>query len=298
MIIYHPFNLTGLHTLVLLDIFDKAFKPIEMNRYLKIPSMLIAAIIFAASCNSDDEFDPGTPPEVPPITTMVMDVENFTEGTTSAAFMEGRVKSKLNWTGAAIQVGFWNTILALNIALPVAAFGASINEDPEFDRERGVWVWTYEHSFVGRTYTCELTGKIIEDQVEWNMYISEEEGFQNVLWFTGMMKLDVSSGSWTVSRNGNDPREYLEIDWVKENEEIGSIRYELIEDGLEDKGSYIEYGRIAEGDYDVFYVVEIVSTQKSANIEWNSETGVGRVEYNNSGEYLCWDSNFDDVDCE
>jgi len=268
-----------------------------MNKLFK--SLIILTLIgFMVSCSNDDEVDPGVAPEIPPLSTMVMDVENFTEGTTSSAFMEGRVKSKLNWTSAALQVGFWNTILALNMAVPVAAFGASINETPTFDSDRGVWVWSFDYDFVGRTYTSELTGKVVGSQVEWNMYISEEAGFQDVLWYSGIMELDGSGGYWLLSKNANNPVEYLRIDWEREAEDVGSIKYEVVESGVDEIGSYIEYGRMASGDYNVFYVVDITSTDKSANIEWNDETGVGRVEYNNSGEYLCWDENFDDVDCE
>lgn len=266
-------------------------------RIIKFSMVLVGMISLVTSCSKDDEVDPGTPPDIPPLSTMVMNVENFTEGTTSQAFLDERVKSKLNWTGAALQVGFWNTILTLNLAIPVAAFGASINETPVYDSDRGLWVWTFEYNFVGRTYTSELTGEIIGDQVEWNMYISEEAGFQDVLWYTGIMQIDGSGGYWILSKNGNNPVEYLRIDWTIENEDVASIKYEVIESGAEEIGSYIEYGKMTGSEYNIFYNVYIANTQKSASIEWNSETGVGRVEYNDSGEYLCWDSNFDDVDC-
>jgi hypothetical protein len=78
-----------------------------ISGFQKALAILMAVVIITASCNSDDEFDPGIAPEIPPLTTMVIDVEDFTEGTTSQAFMEGRVMSKLNWSVAAIQVGFW-----------------------------------------------------------------------------------------------------------------------------------------------------------------------------------------------
>jgi len=266
--------------------------------FQKVLVILLAVVIITASCNSDDEFDPGIAPEIPPIATMVMDVDNFTEGTTSQAFMEGRVMSKLNWSVAAIQVGFWNTILALNMAVPVAAFTASINETPVFDRDQGLWIWTFDYNFVGRTYTSRLTAQVIANEVEWNMYISEESGFQDVLWYTGTMQLNGTSGYWLLSKNGNNPTEYLRIDWEKESEEVGSIRYEVVEAGVPEIDSYIEYGRMAEGDYNVYYNIVITSTQKSAEIEWNDETGAGRVEYDASGVFYCWDTNFDDVDCE
>ena len=266
--------------------------------FQKVLSMFMAVAIIAVSCDSDDEFDPGTAPEIPPITTMVMDVDNFVQGSTSSAFVDGRVKTQVNWQLAAVQVGFWNLILGSQLVLPVLAFEAAISETPEYDGERGLWVWTFDYNHVGRTYTAELTGQIIEDMVEWKMYISQQAGFQDILWYSGTMQLDGSSGEWTLRRNENNPTDYLSIDWERQSEEVGSIRYELIDSEDEAFGSYIEYGRTTGGDYNVYYTIVITSTEKSAEIEWNDETGAGRVEYNNSGEYFCWDSNFEDVDCE
>ena len=269
-----------------------------MKKIYRLPLLLLIVGFIAACNNDDDEFDPGIAPEVPPLSSMVMDVENFTEGTTGSVSVEGRVMSKLNWTLAAVQVGFWNGVLLLNMAVPVLAFGATVDQTPEFDIERGLWVWTNDYDILGRTHTAELTGQIVGNTVEWNMYVSQEAGFSDVLWYSGVMMLDGSSGNWTLRKDANDPVDYIYIEWEKTGGDVGSIRYELVETGTEELGSYIEYGRLESGDYNVYYTVVLTKDDKSAEIEWNDETGEGRVEYNNSGEYFCWDSNFDDVDCE
>lgn len=265
-----------------------------MKRYSRLLSILLAGTLMFLSCDSDDEFDPGTAPEIPPLSTMVMDVENFTNGTTNPG---GRNMTKTHWAGAALQVGFWNTILALNLALPVAAYGVTINEQPEFDRDRGLWIWSLDFNFAGGTYTLELTGQIIANQVEWNMYLSQDGGFQDVWWYTGTMQMNGTSGYWILKKNATEATDFLRIDWQIENEEVGSIKYEIIETGADEIGSYIECGKMTGGDYNVFYTIEITSPQRKAAIEWNDQTGAGRVEYDDSGVYYCWDTNFDDIDC-
>lgn len=269
-----------------------------MNAVRKISVLLVALFVSLSSCNNDAEFDPGVAPEIPPVSSMVMDVEGFTEGPAGSTIHEGRVMTQVNWTLAAVQVGFWNTILALNMAVPVAAFTASIDQTPVFDRDEGVWVWTFDYDFVGRTYSSRLTANVNGTEVDWKMYISEENGFQDVLWYSGTMQVDGTSGYWILSKNGNNPTEYLRIDWEIESNEVGSIRYEVIETGAPEIGSYIQYGRIAGGNYNVFYDIVLTNTDKSAEIEWNSDTGAGRVEYDGNGVFFCWDENFDDVECE
>ncbi|MEL7004439.1 MAG: hypothetical protein AAFN93_17140, partial [Bacteroidota bacterium] len=138
-------------------------------RWIKsMTALVLACAVVLSSCSEDDEnFQPGIAPEIPPVESMVIDFGNFQEDNNSG----GREMSQANWSLAAVQAGTWNVILTLNLALPVAAFNASLTSTPEFDRDRGLWVWRFDYEFIGRTYSSELTGQITDNGVEWQMFI-------------------------------------------------------------------------------------------------------------------------------
>lgn len=263
-----------------------------MKRTLSI--VLVFITLF--SCSDEEEnFEPGLAPEIPPVESMLINFDNFQEETNKG----GREMSQLNWGLAAIQVGTWNVIITLNLAIPVAAFQASLTSTPEFDADRGLWVWRFDYDIVGRTYSSELTGQITEDGVEWQMFISEENGFQNFLWYTGTMNLDGTEGFWFLNENVDNPNALLRIHWEKESETIGRVKYSNVKVGAPNVDSFIEYG-IQEGDLDRFYNISITSTENLTNIEWSKSTGEGRIKNLNffkDEDFHCWDSSFNDIDC-
>lgn len=254
-------------------------------------ALLLASLLVFSSCNKDDEgINPGTAPELPPSSSMEIDFSNFDDSGNTG----GREATTDNWSAAAATVGIWNTVLAVGLAVPVASFKMALSKDPTYDRDRKLWVWAFDHIVVGRSFSFELTGELSGDNVKWNMYASEENGFQNVLWYSGLMASDGSSGTWLFNKDGNNPTPYLQVDWLKENDEVASIKYENIEQGSDNYGAYIEFGKTNATDYNRYY--EISGTTNVVRIEWNQTTGVGRIQVN-SEPYLCWDSAFEDVAC-
>jgi len=258
-------------------------------------ALILSATIFIVSCSSDEEVNPGTPPEMPPIESMQLDNSNFTEDNSG-----GRLASQNNWGHAALQVGVWNTILAVQLVVPVSAFAAAVNQTPTYNSDRGLWVWSFDHKVLGRTYTSELTADLVDDGVEWEMHISQENGFQNVLWYSGFTAESGSSGYWILSKDGNNPVEYLRIDWEKENDELGNIKYTHIEEGADGEGSYIYFEKTDGTDFNRSYDISLQPGGNNIEIDWNSESGNGRIKNpNHYGDenFRCWDTNFDDVDC-
>ena len=262
-----------------------------MQPLKQFSTLLLAAIFLLAACNTDDdEINPGTAPELPPASSMEIDFSNFQDGGNTG----GREMTTNNWDLAALTVGVWNTVLTVGLIVPVASFKAAVSQKPSYDADREVWVWAFDHNVIGRTFSFELTGEVVGDNVEWNMYASEENGFQNVLWYSGLTAIDGSSGYWKLNKDGDNPTEFLRIDWEQENEEVAYIKYENIEVGSDGFGAYIEYGKTDGTDFNRYYYV--IGTDGSVNIDWNETTGVGRIKVND-GAYACWDSNFEDVDC-
>lgn len=256
--------------------------------------MLVSALI--SSCSEDeDNFEPGTAPEIPPVESMLINFDNFQEGGNKG----GREMSQANWGLAAIQVGTWNVILTFNLAVPVAAFQASLTSSPEFDRNRGLWVWRVDYDFVGRTYSSELTGKITSDGVEWQMFISQENGFQNFLWYTGTMNLDGTEGFWFLNGGVDDPNAFLRIHWEKESETIGMVKYTDVRENSANLNSFIQYG-LQNGELDRFYNISITSINNTVNIEWSSLNGDGRIKDPNfykDDVFHCWNTDFNDIVC-
>lgn len=267
-----------------------------MSLLKKTLSVIMILAVLSSCSEEEDSFTPGTAPEIPPVESMLINFDNFKEETREG----GREMSQLNWGVAALQVGTWNVIITLNLAIPVAAFQASLTSTPEFDRDRGLWVWRFDYDFLGRTYSSELTGKINGDQVEWQMFISQENGFQDFLWYTGTMNLDGTEGFWFLNENVDSPNALLRIHWEKESENIARVKYSNVKEGDPNFDSFIEYG-IQDGDLDRFYNISITSTENMTNIEWSNVNNEGRIKnpsFFNDDDFHCWDSSFDDIECQ
>ena len=120
----------------------------------RISSAVVIFCLICSSCSTEDPEDFGPSPDLPPLSTLVMDFSNF--GGESG----GRILASDNWDHAALNVGVWNLIIALELVIPVASFKAAITQNPSFDKNRQLWVWNYDYDFVGKNYTTKLTGQI------------------------------------------------------------------------------------------------------------------------------------------
>ncbi len=267
-----------------------------MKQIKSLTAIMLSLVVILASCNTDDEVTPAFPaPELPPIESMEMNFSNFNDDNSG-----GRVESDQNWSRAVIHVGVWNAILALNIAVPVASFKVAIAQSPSYDASRELWVWRFDHTVFGRTYSFELTGKVISNTVEWNMYASEENGFQNVLWYTGEMQLDGSSGYWLLNKDGDNPVTYLRVDWEKSGDQVGTIRYTSVETGAALEDSFIEYAQTNGTEFNRTYDIYIDSDDNMVDIDWHHDNGNGRIKnprFYGDDNFRCWGTDFQDVDC-
>ena len=261
-----------------------------MKRLHRISALSLVFILLWTSCSKDDKVDPGTAPEIPPVSTMVMDFSNFQNDN------GGRTATMLNWAQAALVAGVWNAVIAVNLAVPVAAFNASIHQTPTYDQDNKVWVWKFDYDFAGVTYTAELNGALITDGVDWKMYISRENGFQHFLWYSGQMNTGGTSGYWELNFSPENNVKYLHIDWEKTGDGVGDIKYTNVNSGSDSNGSYIEYGNNADGDFDAFYNLYSAPDNSSIKIEWNTTTKAGHIQIND-GPFKCWDENLQDTTC-
>lgn len=283
-----------------------------MKNKMKIVYVLLAfVLVFSISCEKTDKNDTNSNALVlPPYESMVVDFSAFLDDSNSAK-TASTAKIGGNWLYPRLAIGFWNTALLTKLAIPVASFKGAFAHDPEFLGEN-TWQWTYTVDGFTSEYTARLTGELTSEEVIWKMYVTKVgiEGFEEFLWFSGVSDLDAMSGEWILYQSPEHPNRMLHIEWSRENDDVGSIKYtwvrELNEEGNEDpfKNSYLEYG-LQESDYNVFYNIHVFDSQKEmfvdVNVEWNSTAFNGRVMAPSHFEdemWHCWNSSGEDVACE
>ncbi len=283
-----------------------------MKNKMKIVYALLAFVmVFSISCEKTDENDTNSNALVlPPYESMVVDFSDFLDDSNSAK-TASTAKIGGNWLYPRLAIGFWNTALLTKLAIPIASFKSAFAHDAEFLGEN-TWQWTYTVDGFTSEYTARLTGELTSEEVIWKMYVTKVgiEGFEEFLWFSGVSDLDAKSGQWTLYQSPEHPNRILHIEWSRESDDVGSIKYtwvrELNEEENEDpfKNSYVEYG-LQEGAYDIFYNIHVFDPQKGifvdVNVEWNSTAFNGRVMAPSHFEdemWHCWDSSGEDVACE
>ena len=194
---------------------------------LKRSSLLTVLFLLIISCsNEDDPLILDNAFELPPFETMMADFEAFTDNPGSGKiYVETNKSPEANWTVARVVVGVWNTALFTTLTVPVNAFRSAFLHDPERITDT-LWQWTYTvEGFTGE-YHARLTGELIEGDIFWNMYITRTgiEAFDEFLWFTGVSDRDGNSGHWILNQGPERQDALLRIDWVREAEEVGTIR--------------------------------------------------------------------------
>lgn len=260
----------------------------------KILAVSLGVSVIFSSCKKDDDI--GEPPELPPMTSMSNDLEGYKEEDSQRIAANGDT-TYVNAVSAGVTVAFWNTVLVLNLATPVAAFEEAFNHEPEYDEEVEAWVWAYDFGWFNLN-KAELQAKVNGDQVNWSMYITLS-GQSEFLWYTGTSDFDGMGGTWSLNKSVDDPQEYIDIVWSRTSDEVSDITYTYTyPDAAE--GSYIQYGQ-QTGEYDIFYDVYLAETSNSVEIESNRETKEGHIKsevYFNDTDWYCWNSSYMDIDCD
>jgi len=266
--------------------------------------LILVFVPFFQSCERK-----GNPPVLPPYETMLIDFTNFNTGTKSFQQPDlpksSTAAPNFNWSVAATIAGVWNTLIAVNLAIPVAAFKEALTKKPSYlDNKK--WQWKYSVNVLSATYTARLTGQISSTGVKWEMYISREGagGFAEFLWFEGTSASDGKSGQWIFYQSREEQVPVLRIDWQIKNNEVASIKYTYIKTGSPMKDSYIEYG-LTTGDLNAFYNVhyyESTSMMKFVDVEiqWSTTGHHGKIkapDFFGDNLWHCWDSNYNDTVC-
>jgi hypothetical protein len=289
-------------------------------RGLIVINLILAAIlmIVASGCANSGRsgVDKSQPPRIPPQSTFVMDFNDFIQAGQSSNIDRSALMVSLfqdstpivtgsqaigdrsNWTFAALNVGFWNLVGVVGLAIPVASFVASINQTPVKQPDNS-WVWTYSITVQGITYTAELHGKYIGSGVRWDMYVSKQNDFIDFLWYYGESNNNSTAGFWVLKEKPSKPNDLLRIDWHRNpTNETGDIRYTNIQAGGADNGGYISFTATKNSPYDRSYTIYNKSKNETTDIEWSFAAKAGRVKdarHFNDSEWHYWDSSLKNI---
>jgi hypothetical protein len=268
---------------------------------LSVGLLIITSVLgFIAGCEDDPASSHGTAPEIPPQSTFIMEFSDFEQESMPNPTKQAMALTTANWTYAALNVGIWNTIITVGLAVPVAAFVAAFQHNAVWQPDNS-WEWSYSFLAGGAMHTARLNGKVVEQQVQWKMYISRQDAFTDFLWYTGTADLAATEGQWILYDNPESETELLQIDWHRNIAEgTADIKYtNIVPDGAEN-GGYIFYGIVAGETYDRFYEIYNKGLDNITDIEWNYASKAGRVmDENHFGDtdWHCWDGTLSDITC-
>jgi len=272
-----------------------------MMRFIKILPILfvLGVITLIVSCEDETTNPQDQLPTIPPQSSMVINFNEFPD-TLSGSVPEITLATKKNWAWAATNVQVWNSVLTLNLVVPVAAFSEAFNHQPVMQND-GSWLWQYEISVQEGNFSAKLYGKIVTEGVEWTMLLSKTVEFTDFEWFTGFSNLPATEGTWTLNKEPNSPSPFLSIEWSRnKQDETANVKYTLISPALPQDGSYIFYGKTNEVPLNRYYQIYKAETNNLIDIKWSYESHFGRVKdylYFEDENWHCWDEKLDDTNC-
>jgi len=271
-----------------------------MKNFIKTLKVLLI-LFFVISCEETTNNENGNKqqaPDLPPVSSFVMDFSDFVNSKKSIEVIDTNKQN--NFGTAAFQAGIWNVLITVGMAVPVLSFIESFNHESELV-EIGWWKWSYNVKINNINYTAELNG-IVADSVTWEMYISEENGYQDFKWYWGRGDILGTGGYWILKENPDSKVDLLKIDWDRNpNDSIGNIRYMNIKEGDKENGGYIHYGTTLDEPFNAYYHIYNKSANNLTEIEWNTEIKNGRIKNKSAfrdEEWHCWNTEQYNVECE
>jgi hypothetical protein len=273
---------------------------IESHRCTITRGLTLALLTALAACSDPTSLsDPGTPPELPALTSMSGDFSLFGTPESQQPEPSSRAaESSLNFANAAIRVLTAQVATVVVLAVPVATFAAAANSTPTFEDDHR-WHWRFTTVQGGQTYTAHLSGNVQGDMVIWDMRITSPTHappLDEFVWYDGESLLDRTSGRWTFRDPANPASSaaVLRIDWTY----VSFAEHGWEATALAGAASGDVFTASVDGDDRLITYLD-ASEQDFMEIYWNAATGSGYLiaPHYNGGVKACWDSNQMDVDC-
>ncbi len=122
-------------------------------KIIKSILIIIALGLFSSGCTKQQP-----EPELPPPGSFVMEIDGMWTNSPAPGDYPG-ILSTSNFLFAAANIYWWNSVLTVQLAVPVAAFLESFNHEPVWDNTAKAWIWSYSVNVNNDTYLAQLHGK-------------------------------------------------------------------------------------------------------------------------------------------
>ena len=275
-----------------------------MKKLISLMMVLTFAALAMVSCVKPDV---KTPPELPPYESMAIDFSDFTNEKMAGDINYAEEGLWSNYQWAALNAGVFNLLLTANLLVPVASFGTALHQEPEFIGD-ATWQWRFNVDGFSSAYSARLTGQVLGETVEWKMYITKSGvgAFDEFMWYSGTSQLDGSSGQWLLNHSAQFPEPLLQIDWVRDGDEMGEVKYTVVRELTDNRtinegyGSYIEAGKTAAA-LNAYYNIYLAENERYVDIAWSTTNFNGHVSdftYFGDDAWHCWDSLGVDMVCQ
>ena len=244
---------------------------------------MLGCVIFL-SCDKDNK---DAAPQLPPVTAFVINTDEFNVTKSTDSYE--------NFGAAVLAVGYWNSVLYQNLAVPVAAYVEAFDHEAE-RLNNTTWKWAYNVQVQDAAYSAELLAEVIRDSIYLEMHVSMSGGFQDFIWFTGKCDIIRSTGEWTVYDDPESNMPWVQIEWNHNWEaETFDVRYTNVYEGNEYIDSYIEYGINEDPVYNAYYIIYDSKNDKDYEINLNTASHNGQIYYD--ALWHCWDTDYKDIVC-
>ena len=280
------------------------YKEIKMkNVFVKKYSIaLFLLLVFWLQSCKDVNNPEDNAPTLPAQSTMLIDFSEFPDTTTVSILPKtNETASYQYWGWAALNVKYWNTLIAGAVVIPVAAFSEAFNHQPVLQND-GSWLWSYNYTVGANQYTAKLYGSPSTSGIDWSMLLSKAGEYSDFEWFTGYSNLPATDGYWDLNKDPNQPEAFLKIEWARNSSgDSASVKYTNVIPGNAENGAYIQYGKTSDIPYNRYYKIWSQQYFNLTDILWNFENHFGRVNdprYFGTPDWYCWDELLMDTSCQ
>jgi len=262
-----------------------------LKNFIWLFAIFFAITIISSSCKKKDP-----QPEIPPQSTFLMNFNDYSDTT-----IQNKI-THANWIYGAANVGIWNVVITIGLAIPVASYAYALQQEPKWDRRNRQWVWSYNFTSWG-VHSAKLTAELSSDTIIWNMKIDDFD------WYTGHSHTNGSGGYWILNESRTYPTQLLRIDWALNSSGVSSVKYTNVapstSPNYKNNGEYITYGTVASAEFNRFYNIFLkndtnTSSTNLTQIEWNFSDKHGHVKDQNhfgDANWHCWNNNLEDITC-
>ena len=241
---------------------------------------MIGMLLLNYGCKKEET---ASGPALPPIESFAVNIDDFVSQTKV-------IDPSYNYNLAVSALTYWNGVLIANLGVPIAVYATALQQTPvQFDED--TWIWSFNKEVLSITYTAELEATVTSDSVFVEMYISQQDGFQDFLWYEGKFDKERTGGEWTIYYSPEFPDDvWLGIEWeIDWDAETFSTKYTVIQESNDYYGSYIEFGLTDDATYNAYYDLYDSFEEVLYTIDYNTTTTAGRI-CNNSLGCLYWDA--------